>query len=148
MKGIYAKIPKLVDAELKWQKGMKFESKTGSKNHLVLDAAAEHGGQNEGARPMEALLSALGSSIGMDIVTVLQNKKRDLLDFKINLHGERFADRPHSLKSVSITFELWGKEVTDADVQWAISLSLAKYCSIAAMLEKTCKIKYQWRIHK
>jgi putative redox protein len=148
MKGIYAKIPKAVDAELRWGQGLKFISKTGSDNQVILDAAVEHGGTNEGARPMEILLSALGGCMGMDLVTILTKKKRDLKDLKISMHGKRSGDHPHVLESVSITFDMWGPDITNEDVQWAVNLSLSKYCSVSAMLAKACKISYKWNIHK
>jgi putative redox protein len=148
MKGIYAKIPKTVEAELEWGQGLKFIVKTGSNNKIVLDAAEEHGGANEGARPMEALLSALGGCTAMDLVTILSKKKRSLTNVKVSLHGKRTSEHPHVLEAVSMVFDVWGSDITDDDMQWAIKLSLSKYCSISAMLEKSCKITYKWNIHR
>lgn len=148
MKGIYVKIPKLVDAELSWNKGLKFTAKTGSENKIVFDAAVEHGGQNQGARPMEAVLAALGGCIGMDLVTILGRKKRTIEDLTITLRGERASSEPHVLEVVNIMFDLWSPDVKDEDVRWAVDLSLEKYCSVAAMLEKSCRLSYKWTIHK
>jgi putative redox protein len=148
MKGIYTKIPKNVEAELEWGQGLKFVAKTGSKNKIILDAAEEHGGVNAGARPMEALLSALGGCTAMDLVTILSKKKRTLKDIKVALHGKRAGEHPHILEAVSMTFDIWGEDISDEDMQWAIKLSLSKYCSVSAMLEKSCKITYKWNIHK
>jgi putative redox protein len=144
----YVKIPKNVDTELHWEKGLKFASKTGSGNEVVLDASPEHGGHNEGARPMEVLLSSLGGCTGMDLVTILRKKKRNVTDLKINLYGERSSTHPHVFKTITMEYQLWGTDITDADVQWALNLSLEKYCSVAAMLKKSCKLNYKWRIHK
>lgn len=148
MKGIYAKIPKNVEVELDWGKGLKFIAKTGSKNRIVLDAAEEHGGENAGARPMEALLSALGGCTAMDLVTILSKKKRELKDIRVLLHGKRVGEHPHILEVVSMVFEIWSPDITDEDMRWAVELSSGKYCSVSAMLEKSCKIDYKWTIHK
>ena len=148
MKGIYTKIPKTVNAELQWSQGLKFTSLTGSENKIVLDAAIEHGGKNDGARPMEALLSALGGCTGMDLVTILAKKKRQLKDLKITLNGHRASEQPHILESVTMMFDIWGSDISDEDMKWAINLSLSKYCSVSAMLEKVCKIDFKWNIHK
>lgn len=148
MKEIYVKIPKLVDAKLSWNKGLKFTAKTGSENVIVFDAAIEHGGNNNGARPMEALLAALGGCVGMDLVTILGKKKRTINDLTITLHGERASGHPHVLEMVSMMFDLWSPDVNDDDVRWAVELSLERYCSVAAMLEKTCRLTYKWNIHR
>ena len=144
----YVKIPKNVDAELKWMDGLKFVSTTGSRQTLVLDASLEHGGNDQGARPMEAMLSALGSCTGMDLVTILKKKKRNLQDLKINLFGERASSHPHVFKKITMEYLIWSPDITDEDVQWAVNLSLEKYCSIAAMIKKTCKLNFKWRINK
>ena len=148
MKSPYKKIPKTVDTELQWSDGLKFISMTGSHNQLVLDASPEHGGNNEGARPVEAVLSALGSSTGMDLITILKNKKRSVEKLKIKLHGERASSHPHIFKKITMEYVIWGSDILDEDVQWALDLSLNKYCSIAGMLKNCCKLDFKWRIHK
>lgn len=144
----YVKIPKNVETELKWTDGLKFEAKTGSKHQIIIDANPEHGGDDDGARPMETLLSALGGCTGMDLVTILKKKRRNLKELKINLHGERVSTHPHVFKSITMEYLIWGSDITDEDVQMALSLSLDKYCSIAAMLKKCCKLNFKWRINK
>ena len=148
MKSPYSKISKTVDSELMWDSGLKFSSTTGSKNTLILDASPEHGGTNKGARPMEAVLTALGSSTGMDLVTILQNKKRIITKLKINLHGERALSHPHIFKSITMEYNIWGSDILDEDVKMALELSLKKYCSVAGMLKNCCKLNFKWRIHK
>ena len=144
----YIKIPKNVDAELQWTKGLKFISHTGSNHRIELDASSEHGGNDEGPRPMETMLSALGGCTGMDLVTILKNKKRNLQNLKINLYGERTSTHPHVFKKITMEYLLWSPDITDDDVQWALNLSLEKYCSIAAMLKKSCKLNIKWRIYR
>ena len=144
----YVKIPKTVDAKLELTENLRFVATTGSKHQIILDASPEHGGGDSGARPMEALLSSLGSCTGMDLATILRKKKRDLQALKINIHGERTNQHPHTFKTITMEYLIWGPDITDQDVQWALDLSLNKYCSVAAMLKKSCTINYRWRIHK
>ncbi len=144
----YTKIPKNQDVELEWTGGLKFISKAGSKHEIVLDGSPEHGGNDTGLRPMEALLSSLGSCTGMDLATILRKKRRDLRKLKVKLHGERSGTHPHVFKTISMEYKIWGSDITDGDVQWALDLSLKKYCSVAAMLQKCCNINYKWRIYK
>jgi putative redox protein len=144
----YVKIPKTADTELQWSDGLEFIATTGSNHQVVLDASPEHGGHDDGARPMETLLSALGGSTGMDLVTILKKKKRNLQNLKIKLHGERASSHPHVFKKITMEYLLWGPDITNEDIQWALNLSLDKYCSIAAMLKKSCQLNFKWRIYK
>jgi putative redox protein len=144
----YKKIPKNMDVSLEWEDGLSFAANTGSKHQIILDGSRDHGGDDSGLRPMEALLSSLGSCTGMDLVTILRKKKCNPEKIKINLHGERAATHPHVFKTISMEYEIWGKDIKDRDIQWALDLSLNKYCSVAAMLKKCCNMNFKWRIHK
>jgi len=144
----YTNIPKTVDIKLEWSDGLKFVSTTGSNHQMVLDGSKEHGGSDMGARPMEALLSALGSCTGMDLATILKKKKRKLEGLTINLHGMRAPTHPHVFENITMEYLVWGSDITDDDVQWALNLSLDKYCSVAAMLKKSCNLNFKWRINK
>jgi putative redox protein len=144
----YRKIPKTMDVQLEWTEGLKFISTSGSKHQVVLDASPEHGGTDSGLRPMEALLSSLGSCTGMDLVTILRKKKRKLNNLKVSLHGERAPVHPHVFTRISMEYQIWGEDITDDDVRWALDLSLNKYCSVAAMLKQCCTINFKWRIHR
>jgi putative redox protein len=144
----YVKIPRTMDTELEWTDGLKFISTTGTKHRILLDASPEHGGKDEGARPMEVLLSALGGCTGMDLVTILKKKKRNIQNLKIKLYGERMPSHPHIFRQITMEYILWGSDIADDDVQWALNLSLDKYCSVAAMLKKSCKLNFKWRIHR
>ena len=144
----YTKMPKTMDVQLEWSDGLKFAATSGSKHQIILDGSLDHGGSDSGLRPMEALLSSLGSCTGMDLATILRKKKRKLNQLKISLHGERAAVHPHVFTKITMEYLIWGDDITDADVQWALDLSLNKYCSVAAMLKQCCDVNYKWRIHK
>jgi len=97
---------------------------------------------------MEVLLSALGSCTGMDLATILRKKKRKLEALTINLHGLRAPTHPHVFENITMEYLVWGPDITDDDIQWALNLSLDKYCSVAAMLKKSCNLNFKWRINQ
>ena len=144
----YKKIPKVVEATLEWNGRMGFVCKSGSGHEVMCDASTTHGGENAGSRPMEFLLFALSGCTGMDIAMILKKKRRDLKDLKIKTHGQRAANHPHVYENITLEYILTGSDLTDDDVRWAIDLSLFKYCSVAGMLQKICKIHYRWKIIK
>lgn len=145
----YKKMPKVVEARLQWNGRMGFACRSGSgHDDIVCDASVIHGGDNSGPRPMEYLLLSLSSSTGMDVATFLKKRKRDLQDLKISAHGRRAPSHPHVFESITLEYRLTGSDLTDDDIRWAVDLSLQKYCSIAGMLGRVCKINYHWKIIK
>ncbi len=142
----YKRIPKVVEATIKWNGRMGFTCHSGSGHELTCDASDLHGGDDSGARPMELLLLSLSSCTGMDVATFLRKKKRDLADLKVTAHGERSATHPHVFVNITLEYSLTGADLTDDDIRCAVDLSLRKYCSVAGMLSRVCKINYHWKI--
>lgn len=144
----YKKIPKVVKATLEWNGRMAFACRSGSGHNIVSDASEDHGGANDGPRPMELLLFSLASCTAMDVATFLKKRKSDLQDLKITAHGRRAPSHPHVFENITLDYTLTGSDLTDDDIRWAVDLSLQKYCSVAGMLGKVCKINYRWKIIK
>ncbi len=144
----YKKLPKTVEATMEWDGAMGFSCRSGSGHEIKSDASIEHGGKDEGTRPMELLLFSLSSCTGMDVATFLRKRKRHLEDIRISAHGRRVAGHPHVFETITLEYILTGSDLTDDDIRWAVDLSLQKYCSVAGMLGKVCKINYHWKIKK
>jgi len=142
----YKKVPKMVEATLSWNGQMGFSCHSGSGHDVICDASNIHGGKDGGSRPMELLLFALASCTGMDVATFLSKKNRDLKDMKISAYGKRSPNHPHVFEGITLEYIFTGSDLTDDDVRWAVDLSLDKYCSVAGMLKKVCKINYHWKI--
>jgi len=45
-------------------------------------------------------------------------------------------------ENIQISFKLEGDDLSDKKVLRAVGLSMEKYCSVSAILEKTAKIEY------
>ena len=144
----YKKIPKVVEATLEWNGRMGFACRSGSGHNIISDASEDHGGDNDGPRPMELLLFSLASCTAMDVATFLKKRRSDLQDLKITAHGRRMPSHPHVFENITLEYTLTGSDLTDDAIRWAVDLSLQKYCSVAGMLGKVCKINYRWKIIK
>ena len=117
-----------------------------SKVPVNIDGSTEIGGNNAGARPMELILMGLGSCGAMDIISILKKQKQDLHDFKIEIDGERDSiNTPSVFTNIKIKFVFVGN-LDQAKVEKAVNLSMEKYCSVSAMLEKTARIEYSFII--
>ncbi|PZR36762.1 MAG: osmotically inducible protein OsmC [Azospira oryzae] len=115
-------------------------------NKVQMDASPETGGHNQGMRPMQLLIAAMGGCSSIDVISILKKQKQDLKDIQITLTAEREKDAVPSLfTEVHAHFKLYGN-LDEDKVKKAVSLSLDKYCSVAKTLEKTAKITYSYEI--
>jgi putative redox protein len=124
------------------------EAKNEQGNAVHIDASPDIGGGNNGMRPMQLLLAAMGGCSSIDVINILKKQRQDLKDIKITVTGEREKDATPSLYTeVHAHFKLFGN--IDADkAEKAVALSVEKYCSVAKTLEKTAKVTYSFEIIK
>jgi putative redox protein len=123
-----------------------FEATNEQGNHVHLDASPDIGGTNQGMRPMQMLLAAMGGCSAIDVVNILKKQKQPLKDIKITVKGEREPNAIPSLYTeVHAHFKLFG-DLDREKVSKAVSLSVEKYCSVAKTLEAKAKITYSFEI--
>ena len=108
-----------------------------SMGHLLqTDSSKENGGDDNGFRPMQLMLAALGSCSAIDMVSILQKQKQIISNLKIIIEGEREQDVIPSLwKNIQVHFELSGNLNLDK-ANRAAELSIEKYCSVAETLRR------------
>jgi len=124
-----------------------FEGKDASGHTVKMDSSPESGGLDFGIRPMQMLLMGLGGCSGIDIVSILKKQKQNVEGFRIFIDGERQTGKEATLwKEIWIVFELKGPIDPEKAVR-ACSLSVEKYCSVAAtLLAAGCKIQWETKI--
>src|SRR5687767_10443846 len=113
-----------------------FSASNENGNTVHLDASPDIGGTNQGMRPMQMLLAAMGGCSAIDIINILKKQRQDLKDLKITVTGEREKDATPSLyQTVHAHFKFFG-DLDPDKVEKAINLSIDKYCSVSRTLEK------------
>lgn len=125
----------MVQASTKWIAETKFE---GYASHSIsLD-----GGSKAGNSPMELVLIGLCGCTASDVVTILQKKREPFTAVEVHAEAEKAADPPRVYTAIKLIYRVKGKVARKA-VEDAVRLSEEKYCSVAAMLNKTAKITYE-----
>jgi Predicted redox protein, regulator of disulfide bond formation len=71
----------------------------------------------------------------------LKKLKRQF-DLKIEVKGKRADEHPKVYTEIFLTYEVSG-DVLEKELLRAVSLSLNKYCSVSAMISKSCPIFYK-----
>jgi putative redox protein len=111
-----------------------------------IDGSPQIGGQNLAMRPMQLMLSALGSCASMDILSILRKQKQTIKSYKVKVAGEREKGKVPSLfTNIHLHFEIAG-QIEKSKIERAIDLSLTTYCSVAKTLEQTTKITHSYTI--
>lgn len=99
-------------------------------------------------RPMQALLLALGTCSGIDIVMILGKQREAFQSFEMVVTGEREEGVVPALwKTAHILFRLTG-DISMEKAERAADLSINKYCSVAETLRRAnCAITYNVQIN-
>ncbi|MVN91853.1 OsmC family protein [Mucilaginibacter aquatilis] len=125
-----------------------FEAKDEYGHSVKMDSSPESGGQNYGVRPMQMLLMGLGGCSAIDVISILKKQRQEVLDYSMKINGDREAGVEPSLwQNITIEFHLKGN-IDEDKAKRAVELSLHKYCSVAATLEKAgAEISWKVFIH-
>ena len=112
-----------------WQGNMKFDAVV-SGHHVIMDALPVGGGNNEGARPKELMLSALAGCTGMDVISILKKMRIEPEYFNVKVEAEMTEEHPKHYTSMHITYEFKGENLEIEKLQKAIDLSQERYCGV------------------
>jgi putative redox protein len=125
-----------------------FEASDEYGHTIKMDSSPESGGQNYGVRPMQMLLMGLGGCSAIDVISILKKQRQEVLDYRMKITGDREAGVEPSLwQDITIEFHLKGN-IDEDKAKRAAELSINKYCSVAATLEKAgAAINWQVFIH-
>jgi putative redox protein len=134
------------EATVRWAGRMTFIGRAGT-NHLVpMDTTPDFGGDNSATKPLELLLLALGGCTGMDIASLFKKMRVDFSGIEMNLTAERSEEQPNVYTKIDLEYVVYGRGVDEEKVKRAVQLSQEKYCSVSAMLRKSCPVNYTWRV--
>ncbi|QDP39921.1 OsmC family protein [Radiobacillus deserti] len=126
---------------VKWKDKMAFSGQTPSGHEINMDASAEVGGENTGARPTELLLNAVAGCTGIDIISILKKMRLDPTSFEMKIEGSRAEEHPKRFTKVHIHYALEG-ELPEDKVARAIKLSMDTYCSVSHSLNAEITASY------
>ena len=125
---------------------MTFIGKSESGHQIVIDSAADVGGQDSGPRPMELVLLGLAGCSAIDVLMILRKARQQVDDCVIELEAERAESIPKVFTRIHLHYIITGEALSEKQVQRAISLSAEKYCSVSKMLEKTAAISHDYKL--
>jgi putative redox protein len=118
---------------------MQFVARAGDGSGVVLDSS--DGGS--GPSPMELVLIGVAGCTAIDVIMIMQKKRVHIIDFKVNISGERADEHPKRYTKIHIEYVLSGRDIKPNAVEQAIQLSEEKYCSASASLNADIDSSYR-----
>jgi putative redox protein len=113
-----------------WRGGQQFDTGRAGGPTVRLD------GTNEtGQSPVDALLSALVTCSGVDIVEILAKRRTPPERLDIDVAATRRAETPRRVLRFDIHYQIDGSGIERQHAERAIRLAIEKYCSVAATLK-------------
>ena len=126
----------MIEARTTWITEQQFEGVAKSQHRVLVD-----GDSKTGNSPMELVLIGLCGCTGYDVASILRKKREPFTSLEVRAQAERAPSPPTVYTEIRLVYRVGGK-VSHKAVEDAVRLSEEKYCSVAAMLNKTAKISY------
>lgn len=120
-----------------------FIATTPSSNSITIDTK---GDRKSAPTPLELLLVSVAACTATDVVSILQKKRQDVTDYKVEITGERREDYPRKFTKLHVHHIVYGRDVSEQAVARAVELSDTKYCSVAATVRPGAEITTSFEI--
>src|SRR5437660_7537954 len=128
----------MVTANVNWTDGERFTAIASSGHAFMIDADRQ---RNTAPGPMELVLIALCGCTATDVVSILRKKREPFTSLEVHARAERAQEPPTVYTQIHLTYRVVGN-ISRKAMEDAVRLSEEKYCSVAAMLNKSSKITY------
>ena len=90
--------------------------------------------------PPDALLSALASCSGVDVVDYLAKRRTPVTSLAIDVQADRRDMHPRRFEQIRLRFAIAGTGIDRAHAERAVRLAFETYCSVAASLAPDIEI--------
>jgi putative redox protein len=126
---------------VQWTGKRQFIGTDSGKHSVVISS---HDGNNHtGVKPSELLLIAVGACSAYDVVSILEKKRYKLQGLDVTVKATQEIDPPHTFRKIHLIFNVSGENLKPKDVEQAASLSLEKYCSVAATVRGEAEVTHE-----
>ena len=133
-----------MEGKLTWKNGMAFTAVTDSGFSMTLDASVDHGGANEGPRPMELFLVGLGGCTAMDVISILKKMREPVSWFNVKVDGDLTEEHPKKFTSFKVIYQFKKSDgLNEQNVLKAVELSQNKYCGVSATLKDAHEVAWE-----
>ena len=112
-----------------WRGEQRFESGRPNGPTAMFDGHAV-----AGQSPVDALLSAIATCSGIDVVDILAKRRTPVSSLTIDVVAQRREEAPRRVTRLDVTYHVEGAGIEMEHASRAVTLAFAKYCSVSASL--------------
>ena len=114
--------------DVKWTGGLQFLAADETGHVVVTDR------DGQGFKPPDLLLVSLVGCAGIDVVRILEKKRKKITSIEVKVNKQNAPDPPWTIEKIEVEWIVRGPKMTQKAVQDAVHLAEGKYCSVAASL--------------
>ena len=137
-----------MNATVTWDHGLTFAGTSDSGFTVNLGGSPAVGGDDDGFRPMELILTGLIGCTAMDVISILKKKRQDVTAFRVTAEADQAETYPKVFTSIHIHYIVEGHGIDPQAVERAMELSETRYCPAQAMLAPTVEMKLTYEVHE
>ncbi len=134
-----------MNVEVKWKEGMSFTTETPSGHTMKMDSGPA-GTETDGPTPMEVMLGAAAVCSGMDVVSILEKRKKIPEEFAVSVEAERAEKHPKYFTKVHLVYKFRKEELKQAEVEKAVKIAVEKYCSVINNMTPNSEMTWECQI--
>jgi putative redox protein len=135
-----------VEAKVVWKGDLKLDGTADTGFHVPISADVAVGGDGQGFKPMELIATGLAGCTALDVISILQKKRQDVIDFEVQVHARRSPEHPKRFVHAVIEYFISGHGVDEDAVVRSIELSATRYCPAQAMFKGVFPIELKYHI--
>ncbi|MDH5379565.1 MAG: OsmC family protein [Cyclobacteriaceae bacterium] len=124
--------------KLKHLDTFEYESVNESGNTVKIDMYDPE--NKKGQSPTELLLTALASCSAVDVVEILNKRRKTFTDFSIEAKGHRREEHPRYFERIDLIFSLKSDNITEEELLKQAKMVVEKYCSVASNVNSVSEI--------
>lgn len=125
---------------LKWTGGVQFLAADEAGHVVVTDR------DGQGFKPPDLLLVSLVGCAGVDVVRILEKKRKKVIGIEVSASKQNAPDPPWTIEKIEVEWVIRGPDISEKAAQDAVRLAEEKYCSVSASLksELVSKVRVVW----
>lgn len=136
-------------ASLSLLSGMHFVGRTDNGIDVHFDTSPANGGSGMAASPMQMMLQSVAACSAIDVVSILQKRRKQIDSLRIEMSAERAETHPRIFTAIHLSYVIGSPDVTNEEVQRAITLSQDQYCSASAIVKRSgCVVTWDHHIER
>jgi putative redox protein len=118
----------MADIQGKWTGGVQFLFADEAGHTVVTDR------DGQGFKPPLLLLASLVGCAGVDVVRILEKKRKQVTSIEASVQKYNAPDPPWTIEKIEVEWVVRGTGLTEKAVRDAVRLAEEKYCSVSASL--------------